>query len=133
MKPYAWEKETTRKSLSEQVFFLQAGLLVVYQLAVFLALSFLNADTGVALAAIFGSGTFFLLAGLRDFGPAPVRGGVLVAGGVIPSILSYWLILPSVIGVAVATYALLSISSRTKKLQLEKTTTPLADGIHPPL
>ncbi len=132
MKLHVQEKETTRKSLPEQVFFLLTGLLVAYQLTVFLALSFFNDGSGVALAAIFGFGTFFLLAGLRDFSPAPARGGVLVAVGVIPSLIMYWLILPSVIGLAVATYALLSIGSRSKKLQIEKTTRLLADGIHPP-
>ena len=78
MNLYALEKETTRKSLPEQVFFLLTGLFLAYQLAVFLALSFFNDGAGVVLAAIFGFGTFFLLAGLREFNPAPARGGVLV-------------------------------------------------------
>ena len=120
------------KSFPEQAFFLLAGILLAYQLAVFGALAFWSDGRDLVLPAIFGSGSILLFDGLRNFRVAPLRGGVLVAIGVVPSILLYWVVAASLIGSVVAAYSLLSINGRAKKLRLAQSTSPLADGIHPP-
>ncbi len=91
--------------------------LIVYQL-------------GIAIGvAIFGDGAdrwFFVfitslgaalaIAGLMAASRSPMRSGLLVAVGVVPSILMFWMIIPPVIALGVAVYAVLNGRKRQQEL-----------------
>jgi hypothetical protein len=112
---------------AEKVFLACAGLLVVYQAAIAL----ISAGFGVGLwrggpddpgngwfltLPISAAGVVLILAGLKARAAAPFRGGVLVTLGVLPSIGMFWMMIPPVIALGVAIYAVLDGGSRQKRI-----------------
>lgn len=53
------------------------------------------------------AGVVLIWAGLRERVKAPFRSGVLIAIGVLPSILMFWMMIPPVIALVVAVYSIL--------------------------
>jgi hypothetical protein len=94
------------------------GLLALYQAAVVLAgigfaLGFWGGgetDAGQGWYLTLPASAFGLVliwAGLRTRANAPLKGGILIALGVLPSILMFWMMLPPIVALGVAIYALL--------------------------
>ena len=69
---------------------------------------------------VFTIGAAFIAGGLRFADRSPMRAGLLIAVGVIPSILLFWMVVPPLIALGVATYAVLN--GRTRQRQLRAAT-----------
>jgi hypothetical protein len=63
------------------------------------------------------AGLVLLLAGLLRRESAPFLAGVLLAVGVLPSILMFWMMLPPVVALGVAVYALLHGWTEQKRME----------------
>ncbi len=105
-------------------------LLAVYQLVVLVAgtaagVGITSADeapgrdsaAALTLAVISGAGFALIVTGLRQRAQAPGRAGILLAIGVAPSILIFWMIIPPIIALVVAVYFLIDGSTRQRKLR----------------
>ena len=98
----------------ERVFVLLLVLLAMYQLVVVLAAAaftagIVNDNEGVhswLLVLVNAAGVVLIATGLRQRAQAPVRAGVFLAIGVVPSILMFWMIIPPIIALGVAIYAI---------------------------
>lgn len=98
----------------DRVFVITLVVLAVYQLFIFVATG-ANA-TGVAgpdngdgiwifvITSLFGAA--LIIAGLRLRTSMPLPAGIMIAVGVVPSILMFWMVIPPIIAIAVAIYAI---------------------------
>ncbi len=108
---------------AERVFVVLGALLAGYQLiAVAYAVGFGLFDSDAADAWWLGAlanaaGVAFIVSGLRQRAQTPLRAGILVAIGVLPSILMFWMIIPPIVALGVATYAVLNGRNRQRQLR----------------
>lgn len=74
-------------------------------------------DSGAAwvLALMNAAGVAFIVTGPRQRSQAPLRAGILLAVGVVPSILMFWVYIPPIIALAVAIYAIQNGLSRSRQ------------------
>jgi hypothetical protein len=128
MKAPSWNQHAFwNAGQAEKVFLACVGLLVIYQAAaVAIGLGFALGLWGGSEEGP-GSGWFvtippsaaglvFIWAGLRARIAAPLKSGVLIALGVLPSILMFWMMLPPVVALGVAIYAILHGRSEHRRL-----------------
>ncbi len=117
---------------TSRIFVALVLLLALYQVAIAL----LSAGWGLGILDIAneespGNGWFitlpisaiglpFIWAGMRQRLQAPKRAGVLIAVGVLPSILMFWMMLPPIIALGVAIYAV--FNGRSQQRQLDAST-----------
>lgn len=104
-------------------------LLAVYQLVVLVAgtaagvgligvneIPGRNSAAELSFAFISGVGLALIGAGLWQRAPAPERAGILIAIGVVPSIVMFWMIVPPIVALVVAIYSLVNGSTQQRKL-----------------
>lgn len=111
----------------EKIFLACTGMLLIYQAAIV----FISGSFGAGLwrggADDPGNGWYYTLpislmgvvliwAGLRQRIRAPFRAGVYIALGVLPSILMFWMMLPPLVALGVAIYAVLHGRSEQRRL-----------------
>ena len=84
--------------------------------AVAFAVSLFGEDGGSRWALVFlpALGAALVVTGLRVRRRAPLRAGLYVAVGVVPSILMFWMVAPPLVAIAVAVYALLAGRSHVR-------------------
>ncbi len=105
---------------ADRVFVILLALLAVYQLVWVVAATgsvLFGGDPGAAwvLALMNAAGVALIVTGLRQRSQAPLRAGILLAVGVVPSILMFWVYIPPMIALAVAIYAIQNGLSRSRR------------------
>ncbi len=94
------------KLTTQRVFLGLAVALVIYQASIAVGATFLADDSDrwffVVISAL---GAVIASAGLKIAKQAPTWSGLLIAVGVLPSIIMFWVIIPPIIALWVAVYA----------------------------
>ncbi len=94
------------RSGAERAFVVAAIALAIYQLSAGIGTAILGDDSDrLIFVAMLALGGGLVFQGLRLRQRAPLRGGLTIALGVVPSILMLWMIVPPFIALAVAIYA----------------------------
>ena len=105
------------KLTTQRAFLGLAVALVVYQAAVSVGAALFADDSDrwffVIILAI---GAVIAVAGLRLASQSPIWSGVMIVVGLIPSIIMFWMIVPPIIALWVAVYAV--YSGRKKQQEL---------------
>ena len=120
-------RRVTNAGRADKIFLACVGLLAFYQAAVVLA----GVGFGLGLwgggESDAGQGWYLTLPtsatgllliwwGLRMRTDAPFKGGVVIALGVLPSILMFWMMLPPVVALGVALYAVVHGRSEQQRM-----------------
>ncbi len=91
---------------TQQVFLGLAVALVIYQAGLAVGVAFVADDSDRWLFVVVPAlGAVIALAGLKIARQSPIWSGLLIAVGVLPSILMFWMIVPPIIALWVAVYA----------------------------
>ena len=107
---------------TERVFVILLALLAGYQFVWAVAATgtvVFDSDSGAApwvIALVNAAGVALIVTGFRHRSRAPLRAGILLAAGVVPSILMFWAYIPPIIALAVAIYAVLNGRSHQRQL-----------------
>ncbi len=105
---------------ADRVFVILLALLAVYQFVWAVAATgsvVFDSDSSAVwvLALMNAAGVALIVTGFRQRSRSPLRAGILLAAGVVPSILMFWVYIPPIIALAVAIYAIQNGLSRSRQ------------------
>ncbi len=105
------------KLTTQRVFLAAAVALVIYQASIAAGVAvFADESDRWFFVVILAIGAVVTASGLRVARQAPMFSGVLIAVGVIPSIIMFWMLIPPLIAFWVAVYAVYSGRRRQREL-----------------